>query len=79
LVTALIGFLYNRNYRQKKRLLQANTLLQQQRIAELEKERQLLAARGVLQGQVDERTRLAKICTMGWAAFCPAPNIPFRI
>lgn len=60
LVTALIGFLYNRNYRQKKRLLQANTLLQQQRIAELEKERQLLAARGVLQGQVDERTRLAK-------------------
>jgi two-component system NarL family sensor kinase len=60
LVTALIGFLYNRNYRQKKRLLLANTLLQQQRIAELEKERQLLAARGVLQGQVDERTRMAK-------------------
>ncbi len=60
LVTALIGFLYNRNYRQKKRLLQANTLLQQQRIAELEKERQLLAARGVLQGQIGERTRLAK-------------------
>jgi two-component system, NarL family, sensor kinase len=59
-VIALIGFLYNRNYRQNKRLLQANTLLQQQRIAELEKERQLLAVRGVLQGQVDERTRLAK-------------------
>jgi two-component system NarL family sensor kinase len=60
LVTALTGFLYNRNYRQKKKLLQANTLLQQQRIQELEKERKLLAARGVLQGQVDERTRLAK-------------------
>jgi two-component system, NarL family, sensor kinase len=60
LVTALIGFLYTRNYRQNKRLLQANTLLQQQRIAELEKERQLLAVRGVLQGQVDERTRMAK-------------------
>ena len=60
LVTAVIAVLYNRNYRQKKRLLQANTLLQQQRITELEKEKQLLAARGVLQGQVDERTRLAK-------------------
>ena len=60
LVTALIGLLYNRNYRQKKKLLQADTLLQQQRILELEKEKQLLAARGVLQGQVDERTRLAK-------------------
>lgn len=60
LVTVVIGLLYNRNYRQKKKLLQANTLLQQQRIVELEKERQLLAARGVLQGQVEERTRLAK-------------------
>jgi len=60
LVTAVIAFLYNRNYRQKKKLLQAGALLQQQRIAELEKERQLLAAHGVMQGQVEERTRLAK-------------------
>ena len=60
IVIALISLLYTRNYRQKKKLLQANTLLQQQRIAELEKERQLLAARGVLQGQAEERTRLAK-------------------
>ena len=60
LVTAVIALLYNRNYRQKKKLLQAGALLQQQRIAELEKERQLLAAHGVMQGQVEERTRLAK-------------------
>jgi signal transduction histidine kinase len=60
LVTALIALLYSRNYRQKKKLLQAGALLQQQRIAELERERQLLAARGVMQGQVEERTRLAK-------------------
>jgi two-component system NarL family sensor kinase len=40
--------------------LQADALLQQQRITELEKERQLLAARAVLQGQVEERTRLSK-------------------
>ncbi len=60
LVTAFIALLYSRNYRQKKKLLQAGALLQQQRIAELERERQLLAARGVMQGQVEERTRLAK-------------------
>jgi two-component system, NarL family, sensor kinase len=60
LVIGLAGILYRWNYRQKKRLLEANTLLQQQRIMELEKERQLLAARAVLQGQNDERTRLAK-------------------
>jgi signal transduction histidine kinase len=39
LVAVLIGFLYNRSYRQQK---------------------QLLAAQAVLQGQVEERTRLAK-------------------
>jgi two-component system NarL family sensor kinase len=39
LAAALIGFLYKRNYRQKKKLL---------------------AAQAVLQGQVEERTRLAK-------------------
>ena len=60
LVTAVIAFLYNRNYRQKKKLLQAGALLQQQRIAELEKERQLVAAHSVMQGQVEERTRVAK-------------------
>jgi len=60
LVTAVIALLLNRNYRQKKKLLQARALLQQQRIAELEKERQLLAAHSVMQGQVEERTRLAK-------------------
>jgi len=60
LVAGLVGFLYNRNYRQRKKLLMANTLIQQQRITELEKEKQLLAAQAVLQGQVEERARLAK-------------------
>jgi two-component system NarL family sensor kinase len=60
IVAGLIGFLYSRNYRQRKKLLMANTLIQQQRITELEKEKQLLAAQAVLQGQVEERTRLAK-------------------
>jgi signal transduction histidine kinase len=60
LVSGVIGFLYLRYYRQKKRLLQADALLQQQRITELEKEKQLLAARAALEGQVEERARLSK-------------------
>ena len=56
----LTGMLYYRNYQNKKRLLVASTLLQQQRITELEREKQLLATQAVLQGQVEERTRLAK-------------------
>lgn len=60
LVIVLISFLYRRNYRQNKRLLLADTRLQQQRITELEKERQFLAAQAILQGQVEERSRLAK-------------------
>ena len=49
----LISFLLYRTYRQKQKL-------QQQQIAELEKEKQLLAAEAVLKGQEEERTRLAK-------------------
>jgi two-component system, NarL family, sensor kinase len=59
-VIVLIGFLYRRNYRQKKGLMQADALLKQQRITELEKEKQLLAVEAVLKGQVEERSRLAK-------------------
>ena len=59
-VMIVISFLYNRNFQQKKKLLLTDALLQQQRITELEKEKQLSAAQGVLQGQVEERTRLAK-------------------
>jgi two-component system, NarL family, sensor kinase len=49
----LVGLLVYRNYQQKQKL-------QQQQIAELEKEKQLLAADAVLKGQEQERTRLAK-------------------
>jgi two-component system NarL family sensor kinase len=59
-VIILVGLLYRRNYRQRKRLLEAGAQLQQQRIAELEKEKQLLAVEAVLQGQIEERSRLAK-------------------
>jgi two-component system, NarL family, sensor kinase len=48
-----IAVLFYRNYRQKQ-------ALQQQRIAELEKEKQLTATEAVLKGEEQERTRLAK-------------------
>lgn len=48
-----ISLLSYRNYRQKQKL-------QQQRIAELEKEKQLTAAEAVLKGEEKERSRLAK-------------------
>ncbi len=59
-VIVLISLLYRRNNTQKKKLFLADARLQQQRIVELEKEKQLLAVEAVLQGQVEERSRLAK-------------------
>jgi two-component system, NarL family, sensor kinase len=55
-----IGVLFYRNYRQRSKLYQAEDALKQQRITELEKEKQLLAAESVLRGQEEERKRLAK-------------------
>ncbi len=49
----IISLLTYRNYRQKQKL-------QQQRIIELEKEKQLEAAEAVVKGEEQERTRLAK-------------------
>lgn len=49
----ILSFLFYRNFRQKQKL-------QQQRINELETEKQLTAAEAVLKGEEQERTRLAK-------------------
>ncbi len=53
LTLLLLSLLSLRSYLQKKKL-------QQQRITELEKEKQLLATEAVLKGQEEERSRLAK-------------------
>jgi two-component system, NarL family, sensor kinase len=60
IILSFSGLLFATNTQQKKKLLITNTLLQQQKIAELEKEKQLLAADAVLQGQEEERSRLAR-------------------
>ncbi len=60
IIIALLGFVYYRNIANKKKLLEAEKAIQQQQIAELEKEKQLMATQAMLQGQEDERTRMAK-------------------
>lgn len=56
----LVGFLAFRNVRHRHKLARQQDELQQQRIRELEKDRQLLTVNSMLKGQEDERTRLAR-------------------
>ncbi len=60
LIILIVGFLYYRNAQQKRKLLEADAALKQQKIGELETEKQLLATQSILQGQEEERKRLAK-------------------
>ncbi len=55
-----IALLARRTYQQKKKILERDNSLNQSRIAELEKEKQLLASEAVIKGQDEERGRLAK-------------------
>ena len=61
-VVALLitGFLGYRNLRHRHQLAKQREELQQQRIRELEKDKQLIAVDSMLKGQEDERSRLAK-------------------
>jgi signal transduction histidine kinase len=56
----LIGWLLYRNNLRKQKLLQTDKLLQQERIVALEQEKQLMASQAMLQGQEEERGRLAR-------------------
>jgi two-component system NarL family sensor kinase len=61
-VTVLIitGFLLYRNIRHRHLLAQKEAELHQQRISEMEKDRQLVALPSMLKGQEEERRRLAR-------------------
>jgi two-component system NarL family sensor kinase len=61
-VVALLitGFLGYRNLRHRQQLARQRDELQQQRIRELEKDRQLIAVDALLKGQEEERSRMAK-------------------
>jgi signal transduction histidine kinase len=56
----IVGFLVYRNLRHRHQLAKQQDELQQQRIRELEKDKQLVAVDSMLKGQEDERSRLAK-------------------
>ncbi len=56
----ITGFLGYRNLRNRQQLSKQQDELQQQRIRELEKDRQLIAVDSMLKGQEEERSRLAK-------------------
>jgi two-component system NarL family sensor kinase len=60
LVLGLIGFLLYLNARRKHEIARQTTEIQQQKIKELEQERQLLASHSMLKGQDEERSRLAR-------------------
>jgi signal transduction histidine kinase len=57
LIVGLSGY---RNFRNRQQLAKQQDELQQQRISELEKDKQLVAVDSMLKGQEDERSRLAK-------------------
>jgi two-component system, NarL family, sensor kinase len=56
----LLGFLGYRNFRSKQKVAKQQQALQQAKISELEKDKQLLAIDAMLQGQEEERSRIAK-------------------
>jgi two-component system, NarL family, sensor kinase len=56
----LVGFVGFRNLRHRQLLAKQKDELQQQRIRELEKDKQLVAVDSMLKGQQEERARLAK-------------------
>ncbi len=59
-VLLIVGFLGYRNFRHRQQLAKQQDELRQQRISELEKDKQLIAVDSLLQGQEEERGRLAK-------------------
>lgn len=59
-LVGLVGYLAWRNQHNRKKLVEQNLLLQEQKFKELEQEKQLLAADAMLKGQEEERRRLSR-------------------
>ena len=59
LIISLLSWMYFRNFRNKKIIADQKLEIQEKQLLELEKERQLIAAKSVLQGEEAERSRLA--------------------
>jgi len=59
IVVSMLSWMYFRNIRNKKIIADQKLEIKEQQLLELEKERQLVAAKSVLQGEEAERARLA--------------------
>lgn len=59
-ILLIVVFLGYRNFRHRQQLAKQQDELRQQRIRELEKDKQLIAVDAMLKGQEEERSRLAK-------------------
>ncbi len=57
---SLLAFLFFKNYKKEKLLAQQNFEIQQQKIKELEQEKQLIGMNSILKGQEEERSRMAR-------------------
>ncbi|MEZ4905820.1 MAG: sensor histidine kinase [Spirosomataceae bacterium] len=57
---SMLAFLYYKNYKKEKLLSTQNHQIQQQKIRELEQEKQLISMNSLLKGQEEERSRMAK-------------------
>lgn len=56
----LLSFLGYRNFKSRQKIAEQQQYLQEQKIAELEKDKQLLSVNAMLKGQEEERNRIAK-------------------
>jgi len=59
-VGGVAGFNTLRNFRNKKKIAEQAVILKEQKIRELEKDKQLIATHAVLEGEEKERSRLAR-------------------
>jgi len=59
-ILLLLSFLFYRYFKQRNTILENEKTIQQQKIIDLEKEKQLQATESILKGQEEERSRIAK-------------------
>ena len=60
LISMIAGFTIYRNYKITREISKQKAMIQEQRIHELEQERQIIALNSTLQGEETERSRLAR-------------------
>ena len=71
------AFLGYRNFRNRQKIAEQNEVLQQQKITELEKDKQLQSVDAMLKGQEDERNRIAKDLHDGLGGMLSGVKISF--